>query len=233
MAKITREKFKTMHGVFDEFTNRNVFKLMGQGHIDGLIGPVHIGKEANVFAAAKGKDKVILKIHRLETSDFNRMYDYIKYDPRFRGLKKQRRKVIFAWAQREYRNLMNARSASVSSPKPITFLNNIVVMELIGGKEAAPMLKDRAPKKPAEFFDKVVENMRKLHKAGFVHSDLSPFNILNCKESPVLIDFSQCTPLDNPNTEEYIKRDIKNVINYFKKIGVKIDEGKIKKKICF
>lgn len=231
MAKIAREKFKTMHGVFDESTNRTIFKLMGQRHIDGLIGIVSIGKESNVFAAAKGNGKVIVKIHRLETSDFNKMYDYIKYDPRFANLKKQKRKIIFAWAQREYRNLMNAYSANVSAPKPITFVNNIVVMEFIGNKEAAPMLKDKKPKKPKEFFDKVVENMGKLHKAGFVHSDLSSFNILNYNERPVFIDFSQCTPLDNINSEEYIKRDIKNIVNYFKKIGLKINEEKMKKKI--
>lgn len=229
MPKKSREKFKTMHGVFDDFTNRTVYKLISQGHLDGLIGPISIGKEANVFSGRKGAEKVAVKIHRLETSDFNRMYDYIKYDPRFNGLKKNKRKVIFSWAQREYRNLLNARNANVRAPKPITVENNVVVMEFIGNENPAPRLKNKAPKNKKVFFNEIINNMKRLHKSGFVHSDLSAFNILNFEERPVLIDFSQCTPMENPNAGEYLQRDIKNVVNFFKKIGLKIDEEKIKK----
>ena len=53
---ITKEKFKTYEGVFDAFTNKNLFKLVSQGHFEGLGGPISIGKEANVFSAIK-KDK--------------------------------------------------------------------------------------------------------------------------------------------------------------------------------
>jgi len=74
-----REDFKTMHNVFDEFTNRNLFKLISQGHFRGLESPISIGKESNVFSALTKDDRrVMVKIYRLETCDFNRMYDYIK-----------------------------------------------------------------------------------------------------------------------------------------------------------
>ena len=95
MTKITREKFKTYGGVFDEFTNRTLFRLITRGHIEGLQSPISIGKEAQVFSAlTKNNKKVAVKIYRLETCDFNRMYEYIRTDPRFDNLKKQRRKVI-------------------------------------------------------------------------------------------------------------------------------------------
>ena len=116
MPKITREKFKSMHNVFDEFTNRAIFKLISQGHFDGLQSPISIGKEANIFTALKGDRKVIVKIYRLETCDFNKMYDYIKEDPRYVNLKGKKRKIIFAWVQREFRNLLIARQASVNVP---------------------------------------------------------------------------------------------------------------------
>ena len=80
---------KTMHNVFDEFTNRNIYKLMTEGYFKGVIGQITLGKESNVFQARKEDgSKVIVKIYRLESCDFNRMYDYIKYDPRFLKLKK-------------------------------------------------------------------------------------------------------------------------------------------------
>lgn len=231
MARITKEKFKTMHGVFDDFANRTLYKLITEGHLEGIIGPVSIGKEANIFQAKSKEGKVILKIYRLETCDFNRMYDHIKYDPRFMDLKKQKRKIIFAWCQREYRNLLKAREANVKAPIPIAFLNNVLVMELIGDDYVAPKLKDKFPENPEQFFEKIVTNIRNLYKAGLVHSDLSAFNILNHNENPVIIDWSQATPLTNPNTQDYIRRDVLNVANFFRKHGLKIDDREILKQI--
>ena len=81
MGKITREKFKTYGNVFDEFTNRNLFKLATQGHFEELESTVSIGKEANIFTArTKDGELKIVKIYRLENCDFNKMYDYIKYE---------------------------------------------------------------------------------------------------------------------------------------------------------
>ena len=97
MAKKSKEKFKVYKNVFDEFTLRTLFHLESKGHFleEGLV-PISIGKESNVFWGQGKAGEVVLKIYRLETCDFNRLYDYIKYDPRFLKLKKQRRKVILA-----------------------------------------------------------------------------------------------------------------------------------------
>ena len=215
---MSKEKFKTMHDVFDEFTNRTLYKLITEGHFRGLQSPINIGKESNVFSALTEDDgKVAVKIYRLETCDFNRMYDYIKEDPRFANLKKKKRKVIFAWVQREYRNLLKAREGSVKVPIPIKFANNVLVEEFIGDDGAAPKLKDAIPKN--------------IYKSGLVHADLSAFNILNYKENPVFIDMSQTTTLKNSRAEEFLKRDVKNICNFFNKIGLKADEDSAIKKI--
>jgi RIO kinase 1 len=222
------EKWKTSHTVFDEFTNRNIYKLITEGYFKGLIGPVSVGKESNVFSAQGHQDNIlIVKIYRLETADFNRMYDYIKYDPRYDVLKKKRREIIFAWAQREYRNLLLARDANIRVPTPITLKHNILVMECIGDHDIAPMLKDSIPDDPEKFCIEVVQMMKRLYKAGFVHADLSSFNILNWNEHPVFIDFSQATPLKSPVAEEYLLRDIKNVSVFFKKVGVDMSQEQI------
>lgn len=228
-----KEDFKTWGDVFDQFTQRTVYKLITQGHFEGLESPISIGKESNVFSALK-KDgtRVIVKIYRLETADFNRMRDYIKDDPRYISLKAGKRNTIFAWVQREYRNLLKAREANLSVPTPITFSNNVLVLEFIGDDgEIAPKLKDAHPKNPKEFFDKIIANMRKLHQSGFVHSDLSAFNILNYNEKPVFIDFSQCITLNSSRANEYLNRDIRNICNFFRKIGLDAEEAKVKKEI--
>jgi len=233
MATYGKEKFKTKHGVFDEFTNRTLFKLITEGHFEGLESPINIGKESNVFSAiTKEGHRVIVKIYRLETCDFNIMHSYIKDDPRYSNLKDRKRKVILAWVQREYRNLMNAREAQVNVPIPITFSNNVLVLEFIGkNADIAPKLKDKIPKNKKEFFGKVIENMRKLYRAGLVHADLSAFNILNFEENPILIDMSQATTKEHPRAEEFLNRDVKNICIFFNKIGFKADEKDILKRI--
>ncbi len=231
MPKISREKFKSRHNVFDEFTNRTLFRLISQGHFDGLESPIFIGKEANIFSAKKGKKKIIVKIYRLETCDFNKMYDYIKEDPRYLTLSGKRRKIIFSWVQREFRNLLIAREAGVKVPTPLTFMNNILVLEFIGDDTVAPQLKDSYPKEPKKFFNDIINNVRKLYKAGLVHADLSAFNILNYKEKPVFIDFSQSSSIKISRKDEFLERDIRNIVNFFKKIGLNEDKDKIKQKI--
>ncbi|MBI2659129.1 serine protein kinase RIO [Candidatus Woesearchaeota archaeon] len=228
-----REDFKTMHDVFDGFTNRTLYKLITQGHFEGLESPISIGKESNVFSAIrKDGSRVMVKIYRLETCDFNRMYDYIKDDPRFIDMKKGKRNIIFSWVQREYRNLMKARQANVSVPTPLTFSGNVLVLEFIGDDGVfAQKLKDSIPKNPKEFFEKIIANMKRLHRAGFVHADLSAFNILNHNEKPVFIDFSQCITLNSSRSNEYLERDVRNICNFFRKIGLKADEAKIKMQI--
>lgn len=228
-----KEEFKTWGAVFDQFTQRTVFRLISQGHFEGLESPISVGKESNVFSAIK-KDgtRVMVKIYRLETCDFNRMFDYIKDDPRYTKIKKGKRNIVFTWVQREYRNLLKARQANVNVPTPLTFFNNVLVLEFIGENGfIAPKLKDSIPENLKEFFDKIILNMKKLYKAGLVHSDLSAFNILNCDETPVFIDFSQCAATQSSRANEFLERDIRNICRFFGKLGFKADEAKVKKEI--
>ena len=229
-----KEDFKTWGDVFDNFTQRTVYKLITQGHFEGLESPISIGKESNVFSALrKDGTRIMVKIYRLETCDFNRMKDYIRDDPRFPNLKNGKRNIIFAWVQREYRNLLKARAANVSVPTPSTFSNNVLVLEFIGDEGMiAPKLKDELPANPKDFFQKIISNMKKLHKAGLVHADLSAFNILNYNEKPVFIDFSQCTTLESSMANEYLERDVRNICNFFRKLGLKLDEEKVRKEIA-
>jgi RIO kinase 1 len=105
-----REEWKVYKNVLSKFTIDTLFKLISQGHFEGLESPVSIGKEANIFSAVtKENQRVIVKIYRLENCNFNKMYQYIAADPRYVHLKKSRRDVIFSWCQREYRNLLKAR----------------------------------------------------------------------------------------------------------------------------
>jgi RIO kinase 1 len=189
-----------------------------------------MGKEANVFLAQRNdKSFVAIKIYRLENCNFNKMYSYIRSDPRFIGLENQKRKVVFTWVQREYRNLNVARK-KVKVPTPVIFKDNILIMEFIGHeKESAPMLKDAFPRNPKKFFELIIENLLGLLETGIVHGDMSDFNILNFDEIPVFIDFSQATSLHDQDAENLLRRDLKNIFRAFRKI--EINEEKVLKRV--
>ncbi|MBI5391508.1 serine protein kinase RIO [Candidatus Woesearchaeota archaeon] len=229
----SKEKFKTAETVFDASTLRVLHKLRDRGYFDALQGPISVGKESNIFSAFKdGKLTIAIKIYRVNNCDFRRMYLYIKGDPRFTGLQSHRRKVVFAWAQREYRNLHLARDAGVNVPMPHAVMENVLVMELVGKKGvAAQKLKDSPPEDSKDFSEKIILFMRLLHSHGIVHGDLSEYNILNFEEKPVLIDFSHGVKLHTPYAEELLKRDVHNIYRYFKNKGVLLDEDTIIKKI--
>jgi len=227
MGRITKEKFKTFGSVFDNFTIKNLVSLSKKGHfIEGTLSPIKIGKEANIFSAEtpEGK-KICLKVYRLETANFNRMYEYIRSDQRFIGVLNKRRKVIFAWVQREYRNLMIAARLKLSAPAPIKAQLNVLIMELIG--PPAPMMKDAPPKRPARFLERILDNVRIFYKQGLVHGDLSKFNILNHNEKQVLIDFSHATSNTNPIFNKLLERDAKNLAADFGLLGVKTSQEEI------
>lgn len=233
MAKESSERFKTYAHVFDEFTNDNLYKLIRQHGLQGLLGQINMGKEASIFIAMNKDDEpVIVKIYSIQTVDFLKMWEYISNDPRYPAVKNNRRKVIFAWAQREYRNLLKAREAMVAVPTPIAQRFNIIIMEFVGVVDGdtyypARMLKDAPPKDPERFFSLIIDDMRKLYRAGIVHADLSAFNILNHDERPVFIDMSQATLQKSPHAEEFLVRDVRNMCSHFAKLRLKKDPDEV------
>ncbi len=220
-----REEWKIRGNVFDKFTLETLHKLASQGLIGDLASPVALGKEANVFTATRGQGFVIVKIYRLENCNFKRMYEYLREDARYLRTKPQRRAVVFAWAQREYRNLLLAREA-ITVPTPIGFRNNVLVMSLVGDERSgtvARQLKDVGLADPVPYRDRVLDAVGALWRQGLVHGDLSAFNVLDKEGEPVFIDFSQAMPRTSPHAKEYLRRDLVNLQAYFARFDAAFD----------
>src|SRR4030067_205135 len=124
----------TLEEVFDQATRMVVYKFMTEGVLDEVHGVVSAGKEARVYWGKnkEGKDLAV-KIYLTSSAEFKKgMFKYIEGDYRFKGVKHDTRSLIFAWAQKEFRNLEQAFRAKVNVPKPIGVRNNVLVMEFIG-----------------------------------------------------------------------------------------------------
>lgn len=235
--KRNKEEWKISGNVFDQFTNRALHFLSHNNYFDEITHTLDVGKESNVFLAEKeGSPVILVKIYRLENANFNKMLQYIGSDPRFPSIKPNKRDIIFAWVQREYRNLLVARQAGVRVPTVYINKAHILVEEFIGDElKPAPQLKNTVFETEEEVqncFDDIVEQMRLLyHKAKLVHGDLSDFNILYHEEKPVLIDFSQATSVEDYHANEYLQRDCKNISRFFNKFGMEIDENELFEKV--
>lgn len=246
---------KTELYVLDIPTLETLYKFSKRGIIKALGGPVSRGKEAVIFhAIGAEEEELAIKMYKISTSNFHVMLDYIIGDPRFENIKRDRRSIVFAWARKEYKNLKRAFDAGVCVPEPIAYDKNVLIMEFIGKEGvAAPKLKD-VPLEVLELdfdleelFWRIISEIKTLYNRGrLVHADLSEFNILmkgyaerevagvsvsEIEIEPVIIDMGQSLLLEHPNADAFLKRDVKNIVVFFNKLGLKCSEDEVMKMI--
>ena len=69
----------------------------------------------------------------------------------------------------------------------------------------------------------LLADVEKLYKkAKLVHGDLSEYNVMIWEGEPVIFDLSQAVPLEHPNAEQYLLRDLQNLHRFFKRLGVSV-----------
>ncbi len=229
IKKIDKTKKRaTVDSVLDERTAFQLNKLLVNGPLDRIEGIISAGKEANIYLAydRNGKE-VAIKVYKIDSNTSKWMRNYIIGDPRFKKIPHNSSKIIFLWASKEFKNLKRAFNVGLNVPEPIFIRDNLLLMEYIGfGPIPAPKLKDiKNPKDIDNLKNEILDFIRDLYKkAKLVHGDLSEFNILYHNQKPVVIDISQAVTTDHPKAIIYLERDIKNIFNYFQKLGVEMPD---------
>ena len=225
---------KSVDEVFDKQNLMRIYKLMSDGVVDRFDFPISTGKEGNVFRASTRDGKFLaVKIYRTSTGTFGEMWKYINGDPRFKRVSSNRKRLVLSWANKEFLNLKLLHWAGVRVPEPVVQHDNIVVMEYIGDDiEPARQLKYVQPEDPEGLSMKVMSYVRLAYqKAKLVHCDLSEFNILMFRNEPVLIDVGQGVLVSHANAEEWLERDVRNMVRYFGRHGGKMDVAEELKEI--
>jgi len=212
--------------VFDQSTLLVIYHFLSKGVINEVHGVVSAGKEARVYWGRNKEGKELaVKIYLTASAEFRKgMLKYIEGDKRFKGVRRDTRSLIFAWAQKEFRNLQQAERAKVRVPKPIAVEKNVLVMEFIGKDGvSAPSMKEQPPTKPEKAYNLLLTYLERLYrKAELVHGDLSEYNIMMWKGKPVIFDVSQAVPTSHPMADFLLRRDLENLSRFFNRLGVKV-----------
>lgn len=217
-----KEQLVIEEGVFDRRTIMRIEKLFTHKIVSRLLFLIAKGKEGDVYLADAGEevhaDHVAVKIFRIETSSFYSRVDYMIGDPRFPKIKRSIFWIVNEWCKKEYGNLKIASHAKVHAPEPYYFNGNVLALEFIGnGQRVAPQLKNVVLEEPEKVLKIILADVKKLYQHELVHADLSEYNILMHDGTPYIIDFGQAVIDKHPNAMMFLKRDIYNITNYFRR----------------
>lgn len=225
--------------VLDQRTRMILLQMINRGVVSEIHGAISTGKEANVYGAVLHDDsnegaaapvQRAIKVYKTAILVFKDRERYITGEHRFKSGadKGNNRKMVKLWAEKEFRNLRRLHAAGIPCPEPITLKLHVLVMEFLGDRRgwAYPRLRDAGIAASDDeawraLYVQLLGLMRRLYQVcRLVHADLSEYNILYHAQRLYLIDVSQSVEHDHPRSLEFLRMDIKNVGDFFRRQGV-------------
>lgn len=234
----------TSEQVLDPRTRMILLQMINRNVVSEVNGCLSTGKEANVYHALSipqedGSEVDVAPLHRAikvyKTSIlvFKDRDKYVTGEYRFKQgySKSNNRAMVKVWAEKEMRNLKRIYASGIPCPEPVQLRLHVLVMGFLGDKKGvpAPRLKDveligSDPEARWKLlYLQLLGYMRILYQTcKLVHADLSEYNILYHNDKLWLIDVSQSVEHDHPRSLEFLRMDIKNVSDFFRRKGVDV-----------
>lgn len=191
------------------------------------IKQIKTGKEAEVHLVQANGQLMALKIYK-ENQKYSSRLDYMPAKGfKSRTLRKAieqkssygRKRLESIWSSREYKILKKLGEYTEHVAQAYDVTQNALLIEYFGDEsEPAPRLSDIKLEKDEAIYalDLVIEHIELFIELGFVHGDLSAYNILWFEQEPIIIDFPQVLVISqNDNAYARLKVDIENVKKYF------------------
>ncbi|MDS0280890.1 serine/threonine-protein kinase RIO2 [Haloarcula onubensis] len=179
--------------------------------LEGFGAPLGVGKESDVYEVQSYKP-LALKYHREGYTNFREVMREREYTA-------DRDHVSWLYtarkaAEREYEAL-ETLYPDVSVPQPIDTNRHAIVMEKVDGVELSRT--GLEPEQVVPVLDLVLDEMQTAYDEGFVHADMSEYNVFVTTQGVVVFDWPQAIPTDHENAEELLARDVENIVNYFRR----------------
>lgn len=179
--------------------------------IEGVGAPLGVGKESDVYEVRSYKP-LALKFHREGYTEFREVNKEREYtaDHEHVSWMYTARKA----AEREYKTL-EALYPTVSVPQPIDHSRHAIIMERIDGVELARSKLE--PEQVRPVIGLVFEEMTTAYREGYVHADMSEYNIFIAEDGVTVFDWPQAVPTEHENARELLRRDVENTLGYFQR----------------
>ncbi|GAB1319882.1 Serine/threonine-protein kinase rio1 [Madurella fahalii] len=223
--------------VLDQRTRMILLQMINRGVVSEIHGAVSTGKEANVYGAVlvpeDGGEPIqrAIKVYKTAILSFKDRERYITGEHRFKSGpdKSNSRKMVQLWAEKEFRNLKRLWAAQIACPEPHVLKLHVLVMGFLGDKRgyAYPRLKDARltgddiDNQWQNLYTQLLGIMRRMYQVcNLVHADLSEYNILYNNKALYIIDVSQSVEHSHPQALNFLRMDIKNVGDFFRRQGV-------------
>ena len=179
--------------------------------IEGFGAPLGVGKESDVYEVQSYKP-LALKYHREGYTNFREVMKEREYTS-------DRDHVSWLYtarkaAEREYEAL-ESLYPDVSVPQPIDTNRHAIVMEKIDGVELSRT--GLEPEQIVPILELVLDEMQSAYREGFVHADMSEYNVFVTTAGVVVFDWPQAIPTDHENADELLARDVDNIVSYFQR----------------
>jgi len=187
--------------------------LVKAGVLEAFGKPLGVGKEADVYDALNPKgERMAVKFHRLGRISF-------RQTRRKRGYALKKASWLFQSrlaAEKEFQALKLVFPHGIAVPEPISQNRHVLVIGMIEGAELAEY---KQIPKPQKTLNEILLNIRKTYlEACIVHTDLSEYNVILKPDMHILIiDWPQYVTSDHPNAEQFLTREVKNILTFFKR----------------
>ncbi|MWV39808.1 RIO1 family regulatory kinase/ATPase [Natrialba sp. INN-245] len=173
--------------------------------------PLGVGKESDVYEVRSYKPHA-LKYHREGYTNFREVHkerDYASDNEHVSWMYTARKA-----AEREYETL-EALYPDVAVPQPIDQNRHAIVMEKMDGVELSrTRLEDE---QVVGVLDLLVSEISRAHELGYVHADMSEYNVFVSEAGVTIFDWPQAVSIDHENADEFLRRDLENILGYFRR----------------
>ncbi|SDF33484.1 RIO kinase 2 [Methanolobus vulcani] len=213
----TNQPYEGYQIYFDGYDTLALNTLVKRGTISAIGDEIGVGKESVVHEAVKEPELsfgepqgVILKFHREGRTSF-------------KSVKRTRShlegKEHFSWiyaarlAAKREAAIIKELYPDVSVPKLLDNNRHALVMDVAKGT----LLYKTKLEDPEWFLNEILRQVALVYEKGYIHSDLSEYNIFVNENGVQFIDWPQYVEVSHPHAEELLERDVTNVLKHFKR----------------
>ena len=179
--------------------------------IEGVGSSLGVGKESDVYEVRSYKP-LALKYHREGYTNFREVMREREYTA-------DREHVSWLYtarkaAEREYAAL-EALYPGVDVPRPVDHNRHAIIMERMDGVELSRTKLETEQVRP--ILDLIIAEIQKAYEAGYVHADMSEYNVFVGEGGVTVFDWPQAVDVNHENSEEFLERDLRNIVGYFER----------------